>query len=280
MNKNFSKKIKLSILAQEIFYALFIFVFGFLVVWRSFGIFDKEEIASEVISAGEIIFYFFIATLVILLFVSFIKSRKFFQIFFILIIFSGLQVIFAALLNPQWSVLTAVILVVLRYIYPSVWMHNLIMILALSGVGAVFGLSVSPLTAILVLAVLAFYDVVAVFMTKHMVKLARGLADKGVFLALIIPEKLKFLPKKIDDVKMGGGFVILGGGDLALPLVLASSTAVWGFGHYFLISAFALGGFAATHWIFSRQKKRRPIPALPPIAAFSILGFIISLLIF
>jgi len=33
------------------------------------------------------------------------------------------------------------------------------------------------------------------------------------------------------------------------------------------------------HLIFSLQKVRRPMPALPPLAAFAILGFVLAIIL-
>ena len=278
--KTFNKHGKPSILWQEMISAILIFIIGFFVVRRSFMVFPKEEITIGSFNFIEAGFYFLIATLVILFLVSFVKSRKIFQIFFALVLFSGLQVVFSVFASSETAALIALALIIFKYIIPYIWYHNILMIGALGGIGAVFGLSLEPKVAVLIVVVLAVYDIAAVFYTKHMVKMARGLADKGVFLAIIIPEKIKMLNRRLDEFKPGGPMVILGGGDLALPLVLASSAAIYGFYNYFLVALFSLLGFAAVYFIFESQKIRRPIPALPPIAAAGIVGFLISLLIF
>jgi presenilin-like A22 family membrane protease len=72
--------------------------------------------------------------------------------------------------------------------------------------------------------------------------------------------------------------MILGGGDLVLPLLLIASVAGQNILRSIIILVFALLGLLVMHLIFIKLKSR-PMPALPPIAAFSILGYLISLLI-
>ena len=52
-----------------------------------------------------------------------------------------------------------------------------------------------------------------------------------------------------------------------------------GFLNLYMVAFFSLLGLLASFWIFFQQKERRAIPALPPIALFSILGYLISRLV-
>jgi len=46
-----------------------------------------------------------------------------------------------------------------------------------------------------------------------------------------------------------------------------------------IVATFSLIGLFAGFYFFISQKVRQPIPALPPIAVFSIIGFLITRLI-
>ena len=75
------------------------------------------------------------------------------------------------------------------------------------------------------------------------------------------------------------GFLLLGTGDIAFPLIFAVSVL-----NVSLISAIsvALGsivGAALVFYLLIHQPVKRAIPALPPIALCSILGFLVSLLL-
>ena len=46
-----------------------------------------------------------------------------------------------------------------------------------------------------------------------------------------------------------------------------------------IVAMFSLIGLLVSFLIFISQKMRKPIPALPPIALFSIIGFLVTLII-
>ena len=73
--------------------------------------------------------------------------------------------------------------------------------------------------------------------------------------------------------------MILGSGDIALPLILIISVARASFWQAIVVAGFSLLGLLVTHLIFVNQKVRRPMAALPPIAALSIIGYLLASLI-
>ena len=123
------------------------------------------------------------------------------------------------------------------------------------------------MTAIVLLAVFSVYDIIAVYKTKHMVKMARDMMEAGAIFGLIIATKK---PKD---------FMILGSGDILLPLILSATVAAYSILGAVIISLFAAAGLFVTHLLFSNQKRRKPMAALPPIATLSIIGYLVFLLI-
>ena len=72
---------------------------------------------------------------------------------------------------------------------------------------------------------------------------------------------------------------MLGGGDLAFPALFAvAALAQFGLIQALGVVIGAIGGIVLIHSLIV-QKKFKALPALPPIAAFAILGFLISLLL-
>ena len=136
------------------------------------------------------------------------------------------------------------------------------------------------MVAVWVLAVLSVYDIIAVYFTKHMVKMAEGMiASKAIF-GFIIPLQSSGFKEKISAVQPGENFMVLGSGDIVLPLILTVSVARVSFLQAIFVAVFSVFGLLATHLIFVNQKERRPMAALPPIAALSIIGYLVSSLIF
>jgi presenilin-like A22 family membrane protease len=70
----------------------------------------------------------------------------------------------------------------------------------------------------------------------------------------------------------------LGGGDIVFPLLFSISALQNGIIQSAIIAFFALLGLLVSFWFFLQQKERRAIPALPPIALFSIIGYLVTLL--
>jgi presenilin-like A22 family membrane protease len=73
--------------------------------------------------------------------------------------------------------------------------------------------------------------------------------------------------------------MVLGSGDIGLPLVLAASSVVASLNAAFMVAGFALVGVMAMQWLFTHQDKPMPMAALPPIAALSVLGYVVATLL-
>jgi presenilin-like A22 family membrane protease len=149
----------------------------------------------------------------------------------------------------------------------------------MAGIGAILGLSFRPEIIILVLITLSVYDFIAVYKTKHMIKMAKSMLEQGTIMGLIIPPSISDFKESIKKVEPGGRFVILGGGDIVFPLLFSASLIPHSILKAIIVALFAVLGLAFSFSLFIFQKKREPIPALPPIALFSIIGYIITLLI-
>ncbi len=268
-------------------------ILGIFVVIRASKILEVSEIELQPISFLNFLIYFLIITLAILLFLKISKkgSGILLQIFFILAIFSGLDIFFSTFIKEPGAMILAVGLIALRFMRPNVLLHNIVVIFGLAGVGGMLGLSFLPRDAIILLIFLSIYDVIAVYKTKHMVKMAKEMIKKRVVLGIIIPKKLSDIKSSMAVVEQSKipvrknlkpketkQFMILGGGDLALPLLLIASVAKQDIWRGLIILIFALLGLLVMNLIFVKLKNK-PMPALPPLALFSILGYLISLLI-
>jgi presenilin-like A22 family membrane protease len=67
---------------------------------------------------------------------------------------------------------------------------------------------------------------------------------------------------------------------LALPLLLVASVAAESIIGAIMVAFFALVGVFSDHYYFTHQAKPRPMPALPLIAVWAIVGYVGYLLIF
>lgn len=153
------------------------------------------------------------------------------------------------------------------------------MIMTFAGIGAVIGLSFTPETVIILLVALSFYDIIAVYKTKHMVALAENMIKSRAIFGFVIPIAPSGFGEKMVRVVPGEQFMILGSGDVILPLLLSSSLVRVSLTASIIVAAFSAAGLFLMHLIFINQKIRRPMAALPPIALTAILGYLVASLV-
>ena len=206
-------------------------------------------------------------------------SSVFFKFFLTLVAFAGTQAILALWLPPAASVWVAILLLVLFWFLNNVFLQDLVMLLTFAGVGAIFGLSLAPEAAVLVLAALSFYDIIAVYKTKHMVELAETMIRSRAIFGFVVPGSFDGFKERMTNVSPGEQFMILGSGDLILPLLLSASLARTSVVQSAVVALFSVAGLFLMHLIFTNQKVRRPMAALPPIAMMEILGYLVIFLV-
>jgi presenilin-like A22 family membrane protease len=168
------------------------------------------------------------------------------------------------------------------FLIPLVWLHNLVLILAVSSIGAVFGRFITPWTAMGIILALAIYDFLAVRF-KFMLWMADRLSQINALPALIIPKNysewnfnLKKREKIIEVDPAAREYSILGGGDIAFPCLLTASVYfAQGLVPAVIIAVFGLLGLVSVYVIQAIFLKGKPMPALPPIAAFTLVGLLI-----
>lgn len=204
-------------------------------------------------------------------------GRISFRIFLVLVVFSGTQVVAGSLFLPPIDLLFTLAVILIFIFVRNVISHNLGILLGIAGIGSVLGLSISPKTAVLIMIVLSFYDIVAVYITKHMVRMAKDMMDAGAIFGFIIPTEVRgFFSKKHEaHSQIGKKFMILGSGDVGLPVILVSSMVPHTVSGAVIVAVFSLAGLFATHLIFINQRERKPMAALPPIAIMSAIGYLI-----
>jgi len=180
------------------------------------------------------------------------------------------------------AVAIAVVFGTFWFVIPLVWLHNLVLILAVSSLGAVFGRFLTPWTAMAIILALAIYDFLAVRF-RFMLWMADRLSQINALPALIIPKNysewnfnLKKREKIVEVNPAEREYSILGGGDIAFPCLLTASVYfARGLTPAVIIAVLGLLGLVSVYVIQARFLKGKPMPALPPIAAFTLVGLLI-----
>ena len=196
------------------------------------------------------------------------------------LIFVGTETVFLTFVPEEAALLMAIELVLLRFLWPNVLSQNITLMLAVAGISASLGLFFSIQAILVILAVLSVYDVIAVYKTQHMITLFKGLLEKGVPFSLIVPDKASDIHVNVKDAQPGTGrFLLLGTGDIAFPIIFGVAALRFGIASAVSVIIGAFVGLFFIHVILMK-KRIGAIPALPPIVFFSLVGFIISLIVF
>jgi len=260
-------------------------IFGVITSWKITKIpeIEIEKIPLKLSSLWEILTSFAVLILLILLLIRFLKFRPgkeiLFKIFFILPVFLGGMVFWSLWFGDLLALISVLFFIIWWLKKPNVLVHNFLLLSGMIGLGALFGLRLDPLLVIILLIIFSVYDIIAVYKTKHMIKMAKEMIEAKAISGIVLPPKLSEIQAPLKDLKIGGRFLILGGGDIVFPLLLVSSLVPEGILKSLIVAIFATFGLLVSIFIFLFQKTRKPIPALPPIAFFSIIGYLITKLI-
>ncbi len=164
---------------------------------------------------------------------------------------------------------------------PTPLSQNTALVLSVSGAGALLGASMGILPVLVLMLALSAYDFVSVFLTKHMVYMAKAITERPMAFTASIPCQFK-KPVKVKDVRSGKTLrkkvhvFQLGGGDFAIPLVFTSSVLTYASPVHALAAA---AGAAVSLVLLFEYVTRRPgnvLPALPPLCAGASIGFVLA----
>jgi presenilin-like A22 family membrane protease len=134
-----------------------------------------------------------------------------------------------------------------------------------------------------IILALAVYDFLAVRF-KLMLWMADRLSEVNALPALIIPQNysewnsnLRKHGEKVVEVNPAEReYSILGGGDIAFPCLLTASVYfAQGLKPAAIMAVLGLAGLVSVYAIQAIFLKGKPMPALPPIAAFTLAGLLI-----
>lgn len=252
-----------------------IVIFGVLKMRRGDIFFETQ--AAQPFSAAQFLAVFLVSTFLLLFLLKILRRKIVFEVIFGLSIFLGIWALFELFL-PEFALISAAVSAALRYMFPFALLQNLAMIAGISGIAIALGTAMPWSSMAVVLIALAVYDIIAVYGTRHMVTMFRGLLEQGVVFALIVPDHPRLLFKKMTKVIPGEGFFFLGSGDLALPALFVASAAANGLRYGVGASVGAIAGLLATDLLF-QWGERRPMPALPPIALGTLVGFFVVMFV-
>lgn len=212
--------------------------------------------------------------------VRFANAARYLLSFFLVVaLIAGAQFIFSAWAPWPFDLLAAIMVALLLWAVPRVAVHDVAIVLGIGGLATLLGLSVTPLVAVVLLSALSVYDIVSVYRTRHMVVLAGRMVQSGAVFGFLVPARLSGYWMRRNDALDARAVMMLGSGDIGLPLVLATSAVSQSIAAALCVAAASLIGVASMHWLFVHQEQQSPMAALPPIAVSAILGYLGAVLL-
>jgi len=241
-----------------------------------FGI-ERPEV-NESTSYFSLMFAILFATAIALLLIKF-GAVKLWKLWFFVASLYLLTIAFGSFLTQTLALVGAVFFTSLRFFRPSIISHNFVELFIYSGIAVLFVPMLSISSMIILLVLIAIYDMIAVWKTKHMIKMAKFQAKAKVFAGLAIPYAMKKVTDKKTKKKskVFTKTAILGGGDIGFPMLFAGVVLkTTGFLDASLVAVFSA---IALLLLLVYSKKNKFYPAMPFIGAGCLLGYLIGLLI-
>jgi presenilin-like A22 family membrane protease len=205
-------------------------------------------------------------------------SRWALGVFLIAALVMGARYVLAAWVPEPYSLFgAAAVILSMRFVH-RVIMHDVAIVLGIAGVSTLLGLSITPLIAVVLLSLLSLYDIYSVYRSKHMVALAGRMLESGTVFGILVPARPVVFFHDVRRALSERSVMMLGSGDIGLPIVLAASSVTSSLGAAVVSSVGAVLGMVLMQALWMRQERPAPMAALPPIAAGAILGYLIATL--
>lgn len=271
------------------------------------GAFDIAQVVITIVVAVLLAFLLF-------LFLSRVRTTILIKVWFAFVVFVCLSLSLILLLYPiaptsffnmfgkkvlgieAVALLLSAILTYYKIVRRNMIVHNFTELLLYAGLAVVFIPMLNWIAAAILLIAISIYDAIAVWKTKHMIKMAKyHINELKIFPGFFVPyigkkdrikiqkmraialrEKKKGKKQKNKDIKIRAEVAILGGGDIAFSLIF-SGTILLAFG-WLAASIVTLCTTLALALLMILGKKK-PYPAMPFLSAGCFLGLAIVLIL-
>jgi len=240
----------------------------------------------------------FIGTVLLLLIIKFAKVNYWKVLFFIAVI-TTMTIALGVFLAPEYALIIALFLTVLKLFRSNILIHNFTELLVYSGIAVLFVPLFNIFWIVILLLVISAYDAFAVWQSRHMIKLAKFQTGSRLFAGFLISfgggvksgarKAVSRKPARKSRKKMKKGAepreAILGGGDIAFPLIFAGvvmeSMVPAVSKEMAFLKALIIPVVLAVVLLLLlvRGKEGRFYPAMPFLTAGCLLGWAITLLI-
>jgi len=237
-------------------------------------------------SFGYILLAIIFGTLLMLVIIK-LNKKNLWKIWFLFAVILTLSISFSAFINPRIAFISALILALWKILKPNVFVHNFTELFIYGGLAVIFVPVMNLWSAYLLMIAISIYDMIAVWKSKHMIKLAKFQTKSNIFAGFFLPYKL--LKKEKKEMKKGlkkekVKTAILGGGDIGFTLLFSGTVMKYlmlenvffiGFLKSLIVPFFAT---IALLLLFLKSKPKRFYPAMPFLSLGCFVGFLIMVI--
>ncbi|MEE9323016.1 MAG: presenilin family intramembrane aspartyl protease [Candidatus Aenigmarchaeota archaeon] len=230
-----------------------------------------------------------IGTGLILLLVRF-KKISIWKALFFFSVWMTCSITIGVFINSTLALVLCIFLAFFKVYKPNIWVHNFTELFIYAGIAIIFVPLLDIVWAVLLLLAISAYDMFAVWKSRHMIRLAEFQTKSRAFAGVMLSYKIK-VKEKIEKAKEGGKkakeireefkSAILGGGDIAFPMIFAGV----------VMDSMIKGGVLAKNFAFlqaliipvivtvflffllTMAKKDRFYPAMPFLTAGCLIGY-------
>ncbi len=207
------------------------------------------------------VFGIIIISTLIALVIAMFKFVRLWKFWFFLSVILVLSISLSAFFNQYLAFIISLIIGYFKIFKPNVYIHNISELFLYGGLAGVFVPIFNVWSVSILLILIMGYDAIAVWKTKHMIKLAKFQSKAKFFAGFLIPYE-----KRV---------AILGGGDIGFTLLFSGVV----FAKYGLISLIVpLVASIGLLLLFLFGNKNKFYPAMPFLGASCFIGYGLVLL--
>jgi len=255
---------------------------------------ERPEVKNQSASFIYITIAILIGTFLVLLLIKFNKPFIW-KLWFFATVWLTLSIAFAAFINNIIAAVIALIISILKLYKPNIIIQNFSEVFIYGGLAAIFVPIINLFAAFMLLIVISAYDFVAVYKTKHMIKMAKFQSSSKVFAGLLIPYGKGGMTKNITEQKPEikknsekidkKSVAVLGGGDIGFTLIFAGvvmkglmlqETVLAGFLKTLVIPVFVS---LTLLFLLLKSQQNKFYPAMPVLSVGCFIGYLAVLLI-
>ena len=132
----------------------------------------------------------FIGTILVLILIRY-KKRNLWKTWFFLAVVLSITIALGTFLSKTLALILAIIFAIMKLYKPNILTHNLSEVLIYSGIAVLIVPILDIFWVTMLLIIISFYDMFAVWKSKHMIKMAEFQTKSNVFAGIMIPYEQK-----------------------------------------------------------------------------------------